>query len=89
MPLLAGTDAGGATNVHVLPGFSLADELELLVGCGLTPADAGEHAKKAGVKRLVITHVPPWYDRVTQAEHARRTFSGPVEMATPHAVFDI
>ena len=55
----------------------------------LSPSDAGEHAKKANVKRLVITHVPPWYDRVTQAEHARRTFSGPVEIATPHAVFDI
>lgn len=55
----------------------------------LTPSDAGEHATKAGVKRLVITHVPPWYDRVTQAEHARRTFTGPVELATPDAVFDI
>ena len=55
----------------------------------LTPADAGEQAKKAGVKRLVITHVPPWYDRETQAENARRTYSGPVETATPHAVFDI
>jgi ribonuclease BN (tRNA processing enzyme) len=55
----------------------------------LTPADAGEQAKKAGVKRLVITHVPPWYDRATQAEHARRTFPGPVELATPDAVFDI
>ena len=42
----------------------------------LTPSDAGEHAKKAGVKKLVITHVPPWYDRETQAENARRTFSG-------------
>lgn len=40
VPLLAGTDAGGALNVHVFPGFSLADELELFVECGLTPADA-------------------------------------------------
>lgn len=55
----------------------------------LTPADAGEQAKKAGVKRLVITHVPPWYDRETQAENARRTYPGLVEIATPHAVFDI
>ncbi len=55
----------------------------------LTPSDAGEHAKKAGVKKLVITHVPPWYNRVTQAENARRTYSGPIEVATPHAVFDI
>lgn len=40
VPLLAGTDAGGMMNVLVFPGFSLADELELLVGCGLTTADA-------------------------------------------------
>ena len=40
VPLLAGTDAGGSMNVRVFPGFSLADELELLVACGLTPADA-------------------------------------------------
>jgi len=55
----------------------------------LTPADAGEHAKRAGVKRLVITHVPPWYDRDTQTIHARRTFPGEVLTATPGAVFEI
>jgi ribonuclease BN (tRNA processing enzyme) len=55
----------------------------------MTPADAGEHAKKAGVKRLVITHVPPWFNRETQAEGARRTFPGLVELATLNAVFDI
>ncbi|MFI6680759.1 MBL fold metallo-hydrolase [Kribbella sp. NPDC050470] len=55
----------------------------------LTPADAGEQAKKAGVKRLVITHVPPWYDRETQAENARKTYPGSVDLATPHAVFEI
>ena len=40
VPLLAGTDAGGSICVNVFPGFALADELELLVECGLTPADA-------------------------------------------------
>lgn len=40
VPLLAGTDAGGAFGIDVLPGFSLADELELLAGCGLSPAAA-------------------------------------------------
>ncbi|GAA0593961.1 MBL fold metallo-hydrolase [Kribbella sandramycini] len=55
----------------------------------LSPSDAGEHAKKACVKKLVITHVPPWFDRATQAENARRTYPGPIEIATPHAVFDI
>lgn len=40
VPLLAGTDAGGAICIDVLPGFSLADELEALAGCGLSAADA-------------------------------------------------
>jgi imidazolonepropionase-like amidohydrolase len=34
---LAGTDA---LNPYCFPGFSLHDELELLVGCGLSPLDA-------------------------------------------------
>jgi ribonuclease BN (tRNA processing enzyme) len=55
----------------------------------LTPSEAGEHAKRAGVKRLVITHVPPWYDRVVQTENARRTFSGEVLTATPGAVYEL
>jgi imidazolonepropionase-like amidohydrolase len=37
VPILAGTDC---TNPHTYPGFSLPVELELLVECGLTPADA-------------------------------------------------
>ncbi len=65
------------------------DEPNNPVDLHLTPSDAGEHAKKAGVKKLVITHVPPWYNRETQADNARRTYSGPIEIATPHAVFDV
>lgn len=39
VPLLPGTDTGG--NPHLFPGFSLHDELELLVDAvGLTPAEA-------------------------------------------------
>ncbi len=40
VPILAGTDSGGAMGAFLYPGFSLADELERLVDCGLTPADA-------------------------------------------------
>ncbi|GAA1613941.1 MBL fold metallo-hydrolase [Kribbella sancticallisti] len=55
----------------------------------MTPADAGEHAKRAGVKRLVITHVPPWFNRDTQGQGARRTYSGDVQVAAPDMTFDI
>jgi hypothetical protein len=37
VPLAAGTDT---PNPHVIPGFSLHDELELLVDAGLTPVEA-------------------------------------------------
>ncbi len=37
MPLLAGSDAG---NAFCYPGFSVHDELQLLVAAGLTPIEA-------------------------------------------------
>jgi len=42
--ILAGTDAGGIRDVF--PGFSLHDELELLVQAGLTPAEALQTATR-------------------------------------------
>ena len=39
VPILAGTDCGSILSVNVYPGFSLADELELLVDCGLSADD--------------------------------------------------
>jgi ribonuclease BN (tRNA processing enzyme) len=51
----------------------------------LTARQAGEHADKAGVDRLVITHVPPWTSREVQANEAAETFHGAVEIATPGA----
>lgn len=55
----------------------------------LTGEQAGEHAAKAGVDRLIITHVPPWFDRHEQAAAARNTFRGEVVAAGPEAVYDI
>ena len=39
----------------------------------LTGTDGGELAARAGVGRLVITHIPPWFDK---AGHARRGAGG-------------
>lgn len=58
-------------------------------GLHLTGGEAGEHAKRAEVGRLVVTHVPPWFDRDAQAEAARHTFGGEVLLATPDATFDL
>jgi len=55
----------------------------------LTGRQAGEHAERAGVGRLVVTHVPAWYDPVDLAVEARSAFSGPVDVARPGATYDI
>ena len=40
----------------------------------LTGKQAGEHAARAGVDRLVVTHVPPWGSRETAAGEAADAF---------------
>jgi ribonuclease BN (tRNA processing enzyme) len=55
----------------------------------LTGADGGAVAARAGVKRLVLTHVPPWHDPREALAEARTTYDGPSELATPGAVYEI
>lgn len=58
-------------------------------GLHLTGKDAGQAAAKAGVGRLVLTHIPPWHDPEHACEEARWAFEGPIDLATTGAVFDI
>ncbi len=55
----------------------------------LTPAEAGEHAKRAGARRLVLTHMSADHDASLACEEARRAFGGPVELAREGAVYDV
>lgn len=56
----------------------------------LTGRDAGEAAAKAGVARLVLTHlVQAWSSEANVVESACAAFSGPVEVARPGARYDI
>jgi ribonuclease BN (tRNA processing enzyme) len=55
----------------------------------LTGKQAGEHAARAGVDRLIVTHVPPWNSRDVAAAEAAAAFSGPVEAAQPGGVYAI
>jgi ribonuclease BN (tRNA processing enzyme) len=58
-------------------------------GLHLTGAQAGQHAARAGVGRLVITHVPPWNSRDGAVAEARGTFPGEVAAAQPRAVHEL
>ena len=42
----------------------------------LTGRMAGEHADKAGVERLIVTHVPPWNSPQVAADEAAEAFHG-------------
>jgi len=55
----------------------------------LTGRQAGAHAHRAGVSRLIITHVPPWYDRETQARAAAKTYPGEILIAHPDATYEV
>jgi ribonuclease BN (tRNA processing enzyme) len=56
----------------------------------LTGRQAAEHAAKAGVGRLVLTHLVPWNDNGKVLEDAcRGGYDGRVELARSGAVYDL
>ena len=55
----------------------------------MTGADCGRTASKAGVERLVLTHVPPWHDAAVAEAEARAEWSGPLDLASAGATYDV
>jgi len=53
----------------------------------LTPAEAGDHAHRAGAKRLVITHLSDELDEESARAQAEEAFGGPVEVAAEGASY--
>jgi ribonuclease BN (tRNA processing enzyme) len=56
----------------------------------LTGREAGEHAARAGVRRLLLTHlVPAWGDEAQTLAEAESAYDGPVEVVHSGAVYDL
>jgi len=55
----------------------------------LTPAEAGEHGRRADAKRLVITHYSDELDPEWALAQAAEAFGGPVELAREGAVYTV
>ena len=55
----------------------------------LTGVDSGAAAARAGARRLLLTHVPPWHDREEALAEARSAYDGPVELARSGDVHEI
>ncbi|TDC68311.1 MBL fold metallo-hydrolase [Actinomadura sp. GC306] len=69
---------------------AFADRPGLPPDMHLTGREAGEHAERAGVGQLVLTHLLPWNDPAqTLAEAKASGFRGPIELAAVGAVYDL
>ena len=55
----------------------------------LTGADCGVAATRGEVGRLVVTHVPAWYDSSVAMAEAKAHFTGQIDLAVVGLVFDI
>ena len=55
----------------------------------LTPGEAGEHGRRAGARRLVLSHFSDELDAEWARGEAERTFGGPVDVAREDAVYEL
>jgi ribonuclease BN (tRNA processing enzyme) len=55
----------------------------------LTPEEAGDHARRAGAKRVVITHISDELDEVWARKQASEAFGAPVDVAASDASYEV
>ncbi len=55
----------------------------------LTPEEAGEHGRRAGARRLVLTHFSDELDPEKARAEASEAYGGPVELAHEGAVYEL
>lgn len=62
---------------------------DALRGIHLTGKRAGEAAAEAGVRNLLLTHLPIWNDPATALAEAKNVFDGPVSVAEASATYRV
>jgi ribonuclease BN (tRNA processing enzyme) len=55
----------------------------------LTGRQAGEHAARARVGRLVLTHIPPWTEVERTVDDAHSRYDGPIDVARPDVSYKL
>lgn len=81
-------DLAAGTDVFVCEA-SYAEGPDVPRDVHMTGRDAGEHAARAGVGRLVLTHVVPTTPLDDVRSEAGEAFAGPVDVAASGAAYDV
>jgi ribonuclease BN (tRNA processing enzyme) len=68
---------------------SFVDGPDLPPNLHLTGREAGEHASKAEVRRLLVTHIPPWTDAEQVRDEAAAAFAADTELVAPDAEYEV
>jgi ribonuclease BN (tRNA processing enzyme) len=55
----------------------------------MTPREAGDHARRAGAKRVVLTHISDELDTDWAVREGSQGFGAPVELAAEGAVYEV
>jgi ribonuclease BN (tRNA processing enzyme) len=55
----------------------------------MTPGEAGDHARRAGAKRVVLTHISDELDADWAREEASKAYGGEVEVAREGAAYEV
>ena len=55
----------------------------------MTGSEAAATALEAGVRTLVLTHIPPWHDKKAALSEANAVFDGPCHLAAEGATFPL
>jgi ribonuclease BN (tRNA processing enzyme) len=55
----------------------------------MTPAEAGDHARQAGARRVLLTHISDELDADWAREQGSEAFGAPVEVAREGAVYEV
>lgn len=82
-------DIARGADVFLCEASWLGDPDDWPDGVHLTAREAGEHARRAGVGRLVLTHLWPQNDRDLAHREAAKAFDGPVDVADDGRVWQV
>lgn len=84
-----GLEAAAAGADLLLGEAAFCDEHDNPASVHLTGTDIGATAARAGAGRLVLTHIPPWYDPQVALTEATAAFDGPIDLAATGAGFEV